>query len=579
MTQARQGNLQTKAGSFFDFLLHYFRCHKILNSDVVMQLSTAAGKRVGLLLNALLRGVRCNHEATLTSLCTIQVRQHSASAQSTNTTRLHSNFLSSSATRTSLPSVRSLCSHGNSKGISGSESSDGGAEVGARSDNEPRVPFYDIVIVGGGMTGRAMACALGLEASLDPYKILMVEGASQPKPLPEDLSDSEYSNRVCALSQGSVDLLSSIGAWSHMVIHRVQPVRSMQVWDACSDAAISFRSEPEAGQDLAFIVENDVTVDALSRQLEKLGSRVKMMYNNSVKEIKVPDQTLSDQESWVKVELASGKILKTRILIGADGSNSVIRRLCDIPYVHWQYDQSAVVATLRLSEPTENVVAWQRFLPTGPIAMLPLTNEMSSLVWSTSHSQAESLMHMNEEQFVDEVNDAFWDDSRKDQIATSAGQFMNSVLSLVRPDGSGVRQLPPSVSSISPASRAMFPLSLGHASHYVKPRIALIGDAAHRVHPMAGQGVNLGFGDVACLRDSLVSAASTGKDLGCLSHLLEYETSRQRAVIPVVAVIDGLKRLYSTDNPLAVLARSLGLQATNAMVPLKQQIITMATGR
>ncbi|XP_022088641.1 ubiquinone biosynthesis monooxygenase COQ6, mitochondrial-like [Acanthaster planci] len=534
--------------------------------------------RTGVFLNAVLRvrHGRGGSGTTLLSLCTCSKQ---------GATKLHSNFLYL-ATQTlfskstlHVPSRRNLCSHGDSEDISTSERGDGRSELGERSNNEPRVPFYDIVIIGGGMTGCAMACALGLEASLDPYKILMVEGGDKPKALPEDLSGNQYSNRVCALSQSSVDLLSSIGAWSRMVSHRVQPVRSMQVWDACSDASISFRNNQEMSPDLAFIVENDVTVDALNRQLEQLGNRVKIQYNNSVREIKVPDQSVSNEDSWVQVELASGQVMKTRILIGADGASSVVRKLCDFPFVQWKYDQSAVVATLHLSEPTENVVAWQRFLPTGPIAMLPLTNELSSLVWSTTHAQAESLLVMNAEQFVDEVNNAFWDDSHKDQMATSAGEFLNSMLSFVQPDGSAVRQLPPSVSSISSASRAMFPLSLGHASHYVKPRVALIGDAAHRVHPMAGQGVNLGFADVVCLRDSLVSAATMGKDLGCLSHLLEYETKRQQGVIPVVAVIDGLKRLYSTDNPILVLTRSLGLQATNAMTPLKQRIITLAAGR
>ncbi|XP_071794453.1 ubiquinone biosynthesis monooxygenase COQ6, mitochondrial-like [Asterias amurensis] len=522
--------------------------------------SAVASKRIGAVILSLVKsGGRCKVSSRVPSL-TPQCLQN------------HSDLL---PTWSSVSSIsRSVCSQADNGDRSRSE----GRGAGGKRDEEGAIPFYDIVIAGGGMTGRAMACALGLEADLDHYKILMIEGSNPLQPLPDDLPD-EYSNRVCALNHASIDLLTSIGAWTHMVNHRVQPIRSMQVWDACSDSSISFRNQEETSQELAYIVENDVTVDALSRQLEKLVNRVKIQYNSTVQDIKVPSQNVPEQESWVQIKLANGKSIKTRLLIGADGPNSLIRTLSDVPMIQWQYDQSAVVATLRLSESTDNVVAWQRFLPTGPIAMLPLTNELSSLVWSTNHSEAESLLLMNEEQFVDEVNNAFWDDSMKIEAATTVGQLFNSVLSVVKPSGSAVRQLPPSVASISPGSRAKFPLSLGHASHYVKPRIALIGDAAHRVHPMAGQGVNLGFGDVACLRDTLVSAASMGKDLGCQSHLLEYETSRQRNIIPVVAAIDSLKRLYSTDNPAVVIARSLGLQATNALEPLKQQIISLATGR
>lgn len=235
------------------------------------------------------------------------------------------------------------------------------------------------------------------------------------------------------------------------------------------------------------------------------------------------------------------------------------------------------MATLHLGEITENVVAWQKFLPTGPIALLPLTENLSSLVWSTSPEHAKQLVSMEEDRFVDAVNNAFWEDFERHPFVDQATRLSHLLASVVQPWTTSVTQSPPSVSRVEERSRAMFPYGFGHATEYVRPRLALIGDAAHRVHPLAGQGVNLGFGDVACLRDVLCEAVEEGKDIGCLEHLLTYETRRQQSVVPMITAIDILKRLYSTSSPLPVLARSMGLVATNALAPLKEEIIRFAT--
>ncbi|XP_072030847.1 ubiquinone biosynthesis monooxygenase COQ6, mitochondrial-like [Amphiura filiformis] len=433
--------------------------------------------------------------------------------------------------------------------------------------------LYDVVIAGGGMAGRAMACALGQEPSLQNHKILLLEGAAKPEmgKLPE-----HYSNRVCALNPGAVDLLDSVGAWEEMVKQRVKPFCRMQVWDACSDAVITMNND-DLSEYLAYIVENNVTIEALSTQLEKLSSNVRVEYETLVTNVHIPQQNVVDEANWAEVELHNGECVKARLLIAADGANSSIRKMCGIDVLGWEYGQSGVVATLHLSEPSENNVAWQRFLPTGPIAMLPLSDTQSSLVWSITTDKAKGLMQLTDEEFVEEINNAFWDNSHHDPTIDSISQFFQGILSTISPEGSSVRQLPPSVISIDPGSRGRFPLALGHAMHYVKPRLALIGDAAHRIHPLAGQGINLGFGDVECLADKLVEAAKLGKDLGSLHHLLEYESSRQRHIIPIMAAVDGLKRLYSTDNQAVVLVRSLGLQATNAMTPLKNAFISGAS--
>ncbi|XP_055648735.1 ubiquinone biosynthesis monooxygenase COQ6, mitochondrial isoform X2 [Falco biarmicus] len=284
-----------------------------------------------------------------------------------------------------------------------------------------------------------------------------------------------------------------------------------------------------------------------------------------------------DTSPWVQIELADGRRLQTKLLIGADGHNSLVRQKAEIKNIEHQYDQSAVVATLHLSEATDNNVAWQRFLPTGPIALLPLSDTASSLVWSTCHEHASELLAMDEESFVDSINSAFWSNVNHSDFIDTAGAMFRSAILLLTPAGTAVRQLPPSVAKADPESRAMFPLGMGHATEYVQHRVALIGDAAHRVHPLAGQGVNLGFGDIECLARHLSAAAFNGSDLGSLRHLLKFETERQRHNVSLIAAIDVLKRLYSTRLTPLVLLRTWGLQATNALPLVKEQIMAFAS--
>ncbi|XP_053488752.1 ubiquinone biosynthesis monooxygenase COQ6, mitochondrial isoform X1 [Ictalurus furcatus] len=433
---------------------------------------------------------------------------------------------------------------------------------------------YDIIISGGGMVGTAMACSLGCDPNLQGRKILLLEAGPKKE---MDKVPEVYSTRVSSISPGSATLLSGLGAWDHIVNLRCKPYQKMQVWDACSDALITFDKE-NLQDEMAYIVENDVIVAALTKQLQTLSDQVKVQYRTKVVKYTWPRPfQVTDSIPWVQVTLANGCTLQTKLLIGADGPNSMVRREAGIPTIKWNYDQSAVVAVLHLSEPTENNVAWQRFLPTGPIAMLPLSDTQSSLVWSTSHHHAEDLLQMDEESFVDAINNAFWSNENQSDLVEAAGSLFRHALSVLMPNGASSRQLPPSVSAIGPKSRVMFPLGMGHASEYIRHRVALIGDAAHRVHPLAGQGANLGFGDVVCLTKVLSQAAFSGKDLGEMQHLLVYETERQRHNLPMMAAVDLMKRLYSTNVAPLVLLRTFGLQATNALPPLKEQIIAYAS--
>ncbi|KAJ8341595.1 hypothetical protein SKAU_G00338860 [Synaphobranchus kaupii] len=447
----------------------------------------------------------------------------------------------------------------------------GAAERGESNKNGNEL--YDIIISGGGMVGTAMACSLGMDPNLEGKKILLLEAGNKKV---MDKAPESYSTRVSSINPGSATLLSGIGAWDHVVNMRCKPYQRMQVWDACSDALITFDKNLE--EELAYIVENDVIVAALTKQLDTLPGHVKVQYRTRVVKYAWPrSYQVADSIPWVQVKLANGDTLQTKLLIGADGPNSMVRKEAGMPTVKWNYDQSAVVAVLHLSEPTENNVAWQRFLPTGPIAMLPLSDTMSSLVWSTSHQHAEELLEQDEESFVDSINSAFWSNDNHSELIETAGSLLRTALSYLTPSGTSARQLPPSVAGIGPKSRVMFPLGMGHASEYIRHRVALIGDAAHRVHPLAGQGANLGFGDVACLTQVLSQAAFNGQDLGAIQHLLEYETERQRHNLPMMAAIDLMKRLYSTNSASMVLLRTLGLQATNAVPPVKEQIMSYAS--
>lgn len=442
-----------------------------------------------------------------------------------------------------------------------------------QEDGEQSQPaeVWDIVVSGGGLVGSAMACALGYSSVLLDKKILMLETGPpfSQKPLSE-----KYSNRVFALTPATRDLLNSFGAWDNICSVRLKPVKRMQVWEACSDARISFQ-HPGMLHDIAYIVENEVILGGVMEQLAKIPDRVTVLNHAKVTEYLLPKQDGINE--WVEIKLENGQKLKTKLLIGADGMRSLVRKTMNVNYTAWNYDQKAIVATLKLSESTENSVAWQRFISTGPIALLPLSDDQSSLVWTATSELADQLMAMPEDNFVDALNSAIWDESKKNPIVEKALGTLNGFLNTLWPGEGNVQQLPPNIISIDEGSRAYFPLGLGHAAHYVASRVALVGDAAHRIHPLAGQGVNLGFGDVHTLTRLLGNSVYNGNDIGTLEPLLEYETERQRHVVPTMCVIDGLNRLYSTDLLPVVLLRSLGLHLTDTFRPIKERIISHAS--
>lgn len=234
-----------------------------------------------------------------------------------------------------------------------------------------------------------------------------------------------------------------------------------------------------------------------------------------------------------------------------------------------------VVATLELNaeEASGNCVAWQRFLPSGPVALLPLTDTLSSLVWSTSVDHAKELLRMEPDSFIEALNEAYLKSYKSNTIVDTFVKTVEGVLALSK---NKIQQLPPKVVNLQEGSRAAFPLGFGHASSYVSGGVALIGDAAHRVHPLAGQGVNLGFGDVVALTEVLAEAVYNGSSLDNLQYLLKYEQQSLKANVPILVGVHALQRLYCTDFPPIVLARTLGLKLTNNASPLKQFFMNKA---
>ncbi|XP_017876417.1 ubiquinone biosynthesis monooxygenase COQ6, mitochondrial-like [Ceratina calcarata] len=431
------------------------------------------------------------------------------------------------------------------------------------------VENYDIIISGGGMVGTTLACAIANNRRLESKKVLLLEGGKQFDYVPQE----KYSNRVVALNYQTRTLLSSIGAWQHIEGTRVCAVRKMQVWDACSDAMIVF-NEDYVTDEVAYIVENDLLLHAVNKQLSEK-ENVNVIYNSKVENINLP----KTPEENAEIQLQNGKRFKAKLLVGADGANSLVRQTMGAQYIKWDYNQMGVVATLKLSEPTDNIVAWQRFLPTGPIALLPLTDSLSSLVWSLPTSEAKRLLKVSEEEFVDNINKALWKVYPKDGIVESGLRALHQLLEGLSLRTGVTRQLPPSVLAIEEGSRAAFPLQFGHSVNYVQTGTVLIGDAAHRVHPLAGQGVNLGFGDVTALVELLGDAVISGSPLGNMLFLRKYETVRQRYNVPVMLAIDALHRLYKGTAAPVVLARSIGLQLTNAIPVIKKALIEHASGR
>jgi len=433
--------------------------------------------------------------------------------------------------------------------------------------------FADIVISGGGMVGTAMACALGKLESFNDRKVILLETSKEAEK--HDWSQKPYENRVSAITPGSSSFLRDIGVWDRVTRKRCNPFNSMQVWEGCGNGSISFDSSDIGSPYISHIVENNAIIESCGEQAKECKS-VEMMYQTRLTNYTAPDSSAS--EKLVTLEASNGEKIATKLLVAADGFNSFIRTNSGIKTIDYDYGQSAVVATIKVKTPLPNKTAWQRYLTSGPVALLPLSDEWSSLVWSTSKDKAKELMQLSDSEFVENLNEAFTKPNNSLIPVNALADLMKNVMSTIQPGkyASNVSHQVPMSIDILPKSRGMFPLGMKHSTYYVKSRIALIGDSAHRIHPMAGQGVNLGFGDVKSLVENIDKSCRLGRDLGALENLLPYETERQRHVLSIIGAINGLNMLFSTDAFPVVFARTLGLTMTDSVLNIKEQIIRHA---
>ncbi len=388
---------------------------------------------------------------------------------------------------------------------------------------------YDLIIAGGGMVGATLANALG-ETDL---RIALLEGA----PLDRIRPAAEPDLRVSAIHRASQRIFAAIGAWEGMTAWRVSPFRDMRVWDAAGFGQIHFDSADIGEPLLGWIIENRVVQYALLERVQQLPA-VDLLCPAAL------ETAQSLAETGWRVRLHDGREFTTRLLVGADGASSKVRQLAGIDTGGWNYDQQAVVGNVRTAEPHQET-AWQRFLPTGPLAFLPLHDGRCSIVWSTTPEQAEALLALDESAFAEALADAF-------------DQRLGSIIEV--------------------GPRGAFPLRLQHAYAYVKSGLALIGDAAHVVHPLAGQGVNLGLLDAATLAEVILDALDAGRDFASFKTLRRYERWRKGDNLLMLGVMDGFKRLFGNSLPPVRLLRNAGLNLTDAAGPLKNLIARRAMG-
>jgi ubiquinone biosynthesis monooxygenase Coq6 len=372
-----------------------------------------------------------------------------------------------------------------------------------------------------------------------------------------------------------------------MRLERVQPYHEIQVWDGVTDARVEFdgadgAAQPE-GRTLAYMVENLNITSGLLRRLEQVGNPT-IFSGAKVESITMGEDTEeADLSMWPVVHLSGGAQLAARLLVGADGVNSPVRTFARIGVRGWDYNRHGVVATLKLEGEgwggEAKKTAYQRFLSTGPIAMLPLPGNYTSLVWSTTPEKAAILKSLPAEGFTAMVNAAFRlnsvDLDFMHTLSTGHEEELSWRLQHTPVSKHGV---PQAVVGVQKGTVASFPLRMRHADTYISERIALVGDAAHATHPLAGQGMNQGQLDVESLVKAIEYSVVHGQDLGTRMSLEPYPAERYMTNHLFLGVVDKLHKLYSFESGPIVPLRSLGLNAVNAMRPLKTFFVDQAAG-
>lgn len=402
----------------------------------------------------------------------------------------------------------------------------------SESANKVIAESADVIIVGAGLVGSALACAL---TAVSDIKVVVVD-ASQPQPPSADGFDP----RVVALSAAAVQFLRELEVWPGVVSQRHCPYRGMEVWDGEGNGRIRFSCDDLHRDYLGFIVENSVVLRALHQVLQP---RVHLLAPVGV-------------EAWDQINdlnqltLSDGRVLLAPLLIGADGGHSRLRELAHIPVSSWAYNHSAIVTTVRTTA-SHDFIARQRFSHQGPLAFLPLQDTPAdpgrycSIVWSLEEAVAERMMALDDKTFCAEL-------TRVSEACLGEVEWADQ--------------------------RHAIPLWQRHATEYGRAGFALVGDAAHTIHPLAGQGVNLGLYDSKALAAEILRAQRRRVPLSHESVVQRYQRQRKFHNLSAMASMEGFKRLFGADSPSLLALRNRGMNWVDGQLWLKRLLVQVAAG-
>ncbi|MEI8646748.1 FAD-dependent oxidoreductase [Paraglaciecola sp. Hal342] len=387
---------------------------------------------------------------------------------------------------------------------------------------------YDVVIVGGGIVGLTVALTLAT-GELNVAVIDAQEGGQALGDKPE--------LRVSTFTLATQTVMQNLGVWPLIAHNRLCAYEKMAVWDQDSFAHIGFSHEEVGQAYLGHVVENQNLVRALWKKAEQ-NEHITLLAPN-----KVSNMAFGQQESFLTLD--DETMLTARLVVGADGANSMVRQKANLPLTFWDYEHHSIVATIKTEMPHDNT-ARQVFTPKGPLAFLPLWDEHHcSIVWSQQEPEASALLALNEDEFEKSLMAAF--DMRLGRCELVS-------------------------------ERKSFPLKMRYARQWVTDRVALVGDAAHTIHPLAGQGANLGIMDAVALAEQVIKIAEQGKDIGLTKSLRAYERWRKTETVKMIATMESFKRLFDGANPVQKLARDIGLSTMNHLPKAKQKIVQHAAG-